>query len=163
MLPLGGGEFLKFLIEESDRMAEECGDDKSSTYSRQAAGIAQIVEKYVGIAPRFDSLVREKGYDDELRRLFGSHGGVLESFVAKVIEKTRGREELGRFVGAVGKQGFGFGEGFRIDIESQEGKGSVARISYERQGETPEGSFAFSEQIDPALLQDIIREGTKEK
>jgi len=160
----GRGEWLKFLVEKSDQMAGECGDNKSSTYSRMATDIAKIVEKYLTIAPRFDSLVREKGYNEELKRFFGSHLGVLESFLAKVIEKTKGEEELDHFVKTLKNQGFGFSEGFKIDIENpQEDKEPVVKISYEKKGENPEDSFEFDEKIDPSILQEIIKEGSEKE
>jgi hypothetical protein len=159
----GGGKWMEFLIDKSDQIARECGDGESSTYSSMAAGVAKIVDKYGKIAPRFDSLVREKGYNDEMKRFFGSHQGVLESFLAKVIEKTKGREELVQFVKAVNNQGFGFGVGFKIEIVNQEDEAPVIKISYEKQGESPDSSFAFNEEISRSLIKNIIDEGSKEK
>ena len=158
----GNGEWLKYLVERSDQAAEEFGDDKSSTYSRQAAGIAKIVDKYIKIAPRFDSLVQEKGYASELKRFFGSHQGVLESFLAKIIEKTKGKEELGRFVG-LGKQGFGYAEGFKMNIANYKGsKEPSVVISYEKKEDGKnEPVYKFEEKIDPKLIAEIINEGKK--
>src|SRR3989344_9312396 len=84
------GKYLKFLVEDSDRLAKEENDDKSSTYSKQAQAIASIVEKYYNIAPRFNELAqdKDKNYEDTMKRFLGSHQGVLESFLAKVIEET---------------------------------------------------------------------------
>lgn len=158
------GEWLKFLIERSDKLAKKYGDTESSTYSRQAAGIAQIVNKYLTLSPHFDSLVKEKGHEKDFKRFFGSHGGVLESFLAKIIDKTKGREELGKFTKVLKGHMFDFAEGFEIDIDQYQGGGQpVVRISYEKKGNSPEDSFSFSEKIDPDIIRDIIKEGYDEK
>lgn len=157
------GGWLKFLIERSDDLAKKYGDTESSTYSRQAAGIAQIVNKYLTLSPHFDSLVEKKGHEKDFKRFFGSHGGVLESFLAKIIEKTNGREELGKFTNALKGHMFDFAEGFEIDIDQYQGNGQpVVRISYEKRGESPEDSFSFNEQIDLDIIRSIIKEGSDE-
>lgn len=156
----GKVEWLKFLVEDSDRLANKYEDKESSTYSRQASNIAQIIQKYAKVAPRFDSLVQEKGYEKEMKRFFGSHQGILESFLLKMIEKTKGKEEADRLVKLLKNQGFDFSEGFHVDIDTSGGYSTI-KISYERRGDNPENSFIFEEEINPALLQDIIREGLK--
>ena len=46
------GEYLKFLVEQSDKLAEETGDETSFTYLRGAANIAGIIDKYIKVARR---------------------------------------------------------------------------------------------------------------
>ena len=79
------GKYLKFLVEDSDRLAKEENDDKSSTYSNQAQAIASIVEKYYNIAPRFNELAQDKDkkYEDTMKRFLGSHQGVFGKFFGK--------------------------------------------------------------------------------
>src|SRR5258708_1764632 len=50
------GYLLKYLVNDSDRRAVELGDDVSYTYSREAAGLAKILEKYLKIAPQWEQL-----------------------------------------------------------------------------------------------------------
>ena len=61
-------------------------NNKSSTYTTQAQAIASIIQKYYGIAPRFNELVQDesKNYEETMKRFFGSHQGVLESFLGQV-------------------------------------------------------------------------------
>ena len=153
----GKGQWLPFLTEKSDELAQESGDDKSSTYSRMAAGVAEIVNKYLAAAPRFDSLVKDKGYEKDLNRFFVSHQGVLESFLAKIVEKTQGKQELGYLIKALNNQGFAFAEGFEMDIEMQNGEPKI-KVSYKKEGEHP---FKFHETVSEELLKEIIYEGDK--
>lgn len=49
-----------------------------------------IIKKYIKILPRWQRLRNEKSDkypEEELQRLFGSHGGYVECFLLKVIEK----------------------------------------------------------------------------
>jgi len=151
------GEWMTFLTEKSDDLAKETADKNSSTYSRMAAGVAGIVDKYLTVAPRFDSLVEKKGYEKELKRFFGSHQGVLESFLGKLIEKTKGKEDLKKFVSAVKNQGFDYAEGFKMDIEMQNGEPRL-KVFYKKNEENP---FEFNEEIDPSIIKDIIKEGSE--
>jgi len=151
------GKYLKFLVEDSDRLAKEENDDKSSTYSKQAQAIASIVEKYYDIAPRFNELVQDKDkkYKDTMKRFLGSHQGVLESFLAKIIEKTKGVEERDKFVEVLNNQGFDYAEGFEIDIKNKELGEPTVHLSYkkEKEGET---IFEFDEDLPKEILDSLV-------
>jgi len=151
------GKYLKFLVEDSDRLAKEENDDKSSTYSKQAQAIASVVEKYYSIAPRFNELVQDedKNYKDIMKRFFGSHQGVLESFLAKVIEKTMGIKERDNFVKALNDQGFDYAEGFEIDIKNKELGEPTVHLSYkkEKEGET---IFEFDEDLPKEMIDSLV-------
>lgn len=155
------GKYLKFLVEESDDLAKKEEDDKTSTYTTQARNIAFVIQKYYNIAPRFNELVQNesKNYEDTMKRFFGSHQGVLESFLAKLIEKTKGVEERDKFVQALNNQGFDYAEGFDIEIKNKESDEPSIHISYkkEKEGET---TFEYDEDIDKDMLSEII-EGDK--
>jgi len=118
-----GKTLMSFLIEKSDAMAEEYGDTKNDTYSRQAAGIAEIVLKYVGIAPRFDQLAHEKNDEGEpvMRRFFGTHQSVAESFLLKIVEATQGTQDAVELARSLGN-GSGFSEGFEAEVVTREGQ-----------------------------------------
>ena len=151
------GKYLKFLVEDSDRLAKEENDDKSSTYSKQAQAIASIVEKYYDIAPRFNELVQDKDkkYKDTMKRFLGSHQGVLESFLAKIIEKTKGVEERDKFVEVLNNQGFDYAEGFEIDIKNKELGEPTVHLSYkkEKEGET---IFEFDEDLPKEMIDSLV-------
>lgn len=159
------GELLKFIVEESDKLARDCQDEKSMTYSRAAAGVAEIVKKYVGIEKYWDKLARDKskGYPPTLERYLGSHAGVTESFLAKVIEKTKGIEERNKFVQALGNQSFDYVEGFKAEIINP-GRGGDPEnpeiiITYQKKDKEGKIIFDFKEKIDKKLINEIIQEG----
>lgn len=150
-------EYLKFLVERSDKLAEESGDKVNSTYSRQAAAVAKIILKYVGIVPRWEKLAKEKKedggkkYSETLERFFGSHQGVLESFLAKVIELTEGVDRRDEFVTVLDNQGFDYVDGFKVEIGRNE---PAVHISYTktRAGEKP---FVFDKKLTGEQLAGI--------
>ena len=94
--------YLQFLVNRSDRLAIQYNDQKASTYSRQAGAVAEIVKKYITVSHRWNELVESGKYQDpKLERFLGSHGGVTESFLLKVIEKIKGVEERDRLIALI--------------------------------------------------------------
>ena len=158
------GEYLKFLVEKSDELAKEENDNKSSTYTKQVQAIASIIQKYYGIAPRFNELVQDesKNYEETMKRFLGSHQGVLESFLAKLIEKTKGIEERDKFVQILNNQGFDYAEGFDVEIKNKESGEPTIHISYkkEKDGET---IFEFNEDLPSGIIDSLILPEAKEK
>ncbi|MDE1988521.1 MAG: hypothetical protein KGI39_02365, partial [Patescibacteria group bacterium] len=150
-------EYLKFLVEKSDELAKEENDNKSSTYTKQAQAIAYIIQKYYDIAPRFNELVQDddKKYEDTMKRFFASHQGVLESFLAKVIEKIKGIEERDKFVQALNNQGFDYAEGFDVEIKNRESGDLAIHIFYKKE-KNGEIIFEFDKDIDEETLLEII-------
>ncbi|MDZ7798218.1 MAG: histidine phosphatase family protein [Patescibacteria group bacterium] len=128
------GQYLKFLVEESDSLAKEKDDTKGFTYLKSASNVAKIIEKYLSISKRWDKLVQDpqKNYDDTLERYFGTHLSVGECFLAKAIEETEGEEKRDEFVKALNNQGFDFNEGFEIEILNSENEPSV-HISFKKE------------------------------
>jgi hypothetical protein len=154
----GKGELVKFLVEQSDALANETGDTESSTYSKMAANIASIIRKYVQVAPRWNELVTapNKKYEPVLERFLGTHGSMQECFLAKVIETTKGIEERDKFVKIINNQQFGFGEGFTAEvITTESGEKPLVHVVYKKESETPENSFKFDEFIVLELIEEI--------
>ena len=151
------GNYLKFLVEDSDRLAKEDDNNKSSTYTTQAQAIASIIKKYIDIAPRFDKLAQDKDkkYGDTMKRFFGSHQGVIESFLAKLIEKTKGIEERDKFVKILNNQGFDYAEGFDIDIKNKELGEPTVHISYKKEKDG-EIIFEFDEDLPKEIIDSLI-------
>lgn len=151
------GEYLKFLVEQSDALAESLEDNDAETYSRMAGRVAEIIKKYITIAPRWDKLVRDesRNYEDTLRRFLGTHQGIGESFLAKVIERTKGKDERGAFVSALNNQGFDFAEGFDVKIQTREGENPEIHISFkkERDGKVV---FEYDEIIPEEVIESLI-------
>ncbi len=152
----GRGEYLKAIIEDSDRVALATGDTSGAAYSNKAAQIAQIIEKYIKIAPRWNKLVQEKTnkYTENLERYLGTHQGMQESFLAKIIEKTKGLEERNKFLASVGDTGFDYIEGFETDISTKQNGEIVIKIKYSKDKDGK--SFSFDQEVPIAIIQEII-------
>ena len=153
------GQLMKFLVDESDKMAAETGDNTSSTYSRMAASIASIIKKYVGVAPRWDELVNNttKNYQPIMERFFGTHQAIQESFLAKVIELMKGVEERDKFIKLVKNKGFDYTEGFKTEIVTKLGEPALlVRVLYNKAGPTPDETFIFDEILPMETLELII-------
>ena len=163
----GDGNYLNFLVEQSDELAKQAGDKETTTYSRQAANVASIVEKYMKVAPRWNQLVTDpesrqdqsQEYTNTLERYLRTHGGVGESFLAKVLEHMKGPEERDRFIHNVGGAGFKHSEGFDVNISLSESGEPLVHVRYEKQGETPEESFIFDEDVSAEVIAAIAQGG----
>jgi hypothetical protein len=150
--------YLKFLVEESDTLADELNDRMASTYSRQASDTAEIVKKYLSVSFQWDKLVKAGKYEDvKLERFLGSHGGVTESFLLKVIEKTKGPHERNRLVQIMPNQ-FEYTEGFEVSI-NQEGPKQTLHIAFRKENkDNPEQNFIFDEDVPLKILDEVINE-----
>lgn len=115
-------DLLIWHLEESDRMVEENKDKISSSYSRLAGNVAELVSKYSNGYSRWKKIVNDNPdkysqFNNEMQRFMGTHQGVGESFLMKVIEKTLGKDEVYNFINSLeSKNGFKFGEGYSLVI-----------------------------------------------
>jgi hypothetical protein len=159
LLAFKEGRFLKWLVEESDEKFIQYGMEKDYfSYSNQARQIALVIEKYLGILPRWSELVSDpsKKYEPELERFLGTHQSISECFLAKVIELTRGEEERDRFVKALGNQGFNYAEGFEVDIEESQNGEPEIHIKYKKESESPEETYEIDEVLSSETLSTIL-------
>ena len=146
-------DYLLFAVEESDDLVRKLKDHSSTSYSRQAAGIAEIVRRYLEILPNFQRLVADNPdkylkFQNELQRFLGSHATVTESFLMKVIEKTKGRDDVMKFIESLpDKNGFGFSEGFSLDLVGDE-TGTDIVLKYKDQ----------QWELTPELIDEIIKD-----
>lgn len=156
----GNGTFLKFVVENSDALAEEVGDKTAYTYSRTSAQVARIIKKYLTIAPRFEKLVKEKPdkYKNVMKRFMGTHQTVAESFLAKIIEISKGVETRDHFVALLGNSGFGFSEGFECDVLTLDNGEVKLHIKFTKPGKDGEEDFVFDQEIETSLIDKIIGE-----
>jgi broad specificity phosphatase PhoE len=153
------GYFLKWLVEESDQKFKEQNIKEGYfSYSNQARQIAQIIEKYLKVLPRWKELVndRTKSYEPELERFLGTHQTVSECFLAKVIELTQGVEERDKFVKALDNVGFDYAEGFEVDVEESDSGEPTLRIRFKKESEDPEKAFIFDQTISADMLKQIL-------
>lgn len=136
-------DFLPWLRSDSDSLAKKLHDTESTTYSRMAGNVAELVKKYVQILPRWQSIVASdpttyQKFNNELQRHFGSHQGVTESFLMKVIEKTEGREGVDNFINSLGsKNGFDFSEGFSVQVMGEDDLQLLVRFRDKEWSVTP--------------------------
>ncbi len=159
------GTFLKFLVEESDDLAKEIKDENVSSYSRVAARIAEIVNKYLIIASRFEELVKEHAdkYSRIMKRFMGTHQTTSECFLAKVIEKTDGIEARNNFVKALNNQGFNSSEGFECDIVTDKEGKTTLHIKFEKPKTEEKEGFVFNRDINPAVIDEIVNDFKNKK
>lgn len=149
-------DYLKFLVNRSDALAIETNDKLASTYSRQAGAIAEIIKKYIEVSGQWDKLVKKGEYEDsKLERFLGSHGGVVESFLLKVIEKTKGIGERNRLLSIMPHQ-FEYTEGINITIEN---RGQTIHVLFKKESaDNPKENFIFDEDISLKIIEEIIEE-----
>ena len=159
---------MRFLVEESDQYAEETErqanlknlDDiqkrGGATYSRMAAQVADVIEKYSVAVDNWAKIIENnpgKYQSNKLDRYLGTHQGLGEAFLAKVIDKLAGKEECER------RQGFNYTEGMEIDIK-KEGDNKAVYVSFEKDLSNGE-KYMFQSLIPREVLDEIIEEGKK--
>lgn len=153
------GRYLDFIIKESDSLAERLGDKEATTLSVQAGNIAEIVKKYVEASPRWNKLVNspEKNYEENLDRFLGSHQGVIESFLYKIVSDNKTKADL--IANSLSsKGGFDFVEGITVDI-IQENSSEQPKIVLEYSKENQDGlNFNLKETIPMEKIEKIIQE-----
>jgi hypothetical protein len=148
------GRYFPYIIEESDKLAIKRGDKISSTYTRYAGNIAEIIDRYSRIGTNFNRIASQtekyKKFGNQLERYMGNHMGSVESFMAKVLEKMYGEDKRDELIKSVGG-GFKELHGIHIEIINK-GDNQKILIIYDinNQNETLE--------INNELLKDIIRE-----
>ncbi len=152
-------DYLKYIVQESDKDAKDMGYKGIFTYSGMAANIASIIDKYVTVSGNWDRLVNEPTKPQEskiLERFLGTHQGVTESFLAKIIERKNGVEARDKFVLALDNQGFDLVEGFDVSINTS---GLEKKILLDFCKKTPDGNeFSFHGEITPEELDYIINQ-----
>lgn len=131
--------YLKTIVEESDSFAREHGGEYQSTYTGKAAQVASLVDTYFKAASRlrqvsegvqaaqaekYEGMLASHGEDflqssAPFERFMGSHQGIPESFLLKVVEITQGIEARNELLTQIGNAGFGYSEGFDIKITEQ--------------------------------------------
>lgn len=148
------GRGLAYTIFESDRRAVETGDKESSTYTRFAANIAELIVRYLKVSENFNRMASQtdkyEKFGNQLERYLGTHQTIVESFLAKILEKIYGSEKKEEFVKNIG-EGFKETQGIRVEIVKK-GQAQKIIITFEinNQKETLE--------IEEDLLKDIIEE-----
>ncbi len=147
-------EVVKFLVEESDKLILEKKDKNSTCWTRAATNVAKIIKKYLTVGTVFENIVEKNPekyapYGNQLERYLVTHQSIGESFLAKVIEKVKGKESLEKWVEKY-KGGFKETEGFSLEILG--GKEILIHYSSEEGKEE-------TIKITPELIDELIKEG----
>lgn len=150
------GNYIEALLLESDAKAEEFGDPEAETGMTYTSRLSEVISRYVKAANRWNELVSdEEDYDDTLTRIFGTHAGVNEAFLGKIIEKVKGEDELRKFIAKI-PEGFDYNEGFDLNIVTNDKGEKKVMITYEHVNQDGEVDFRFDEELDPKTLESFI-------
>jgi len=149
---------LHWLLAESDQIALSEKDKNCTSYSRAAGNIAELVQKYVALLPRWEEIVKEDAarpeaekkdyakFHNELQRFMGTHACVSENFLMKVLEKTGGRAAAEGFIDSrSNKNSFNPNEGFSVNISSSFGRPAL-ELDYD----------GHSWLMTPEIIEEII-------
>ncbi len=147
---------LNYTIYESDRDALDLKDKITFTYSRSAGNIAELIKKYINIAPKFDRIVRQNPekytqYKNQMERYMGTHQTLPESLLAKALEKIKGEKERDAFIASVGGEGLGETQGIRVEINNTS-QGVKVEIKYKIADKEE------SLELPPEILDEIIKD-----
>ncbi|MCX6784552.1 MAG: hypothetical protein NTV81_01285 [Candidatus Komeilibacteria bacterium] len=157
-----GDGYLSFITNESDQLAKELGDTTSVyTYSRLSARVAKFIQKHLKVAPVWDRLVKQEKYPSNvLSRFFGSHGGMLEAFLLKIIETLKGKEQRDILIKLLDDENFAPTEGFKIFIDTGPDGGQKIHVFYhkEKDGQV---LFHFDEEVSVDLINQLACGETK--
>jgi hypothetical protein len=152
----GENKFLKWAVEDSNKLEGTATVKGNSSYDSTSANVAGLVLKYVKVSNNFDRLVEAGNVDThDIHRILGSHNGVVDVFLAKLIELMKGVAERDKFVSASEGSGFGFLEGFRMEIVHDNTGALSIKVDYDKQNSKDETVFSFHEQVPLEILERI--------
>lgn len=142
---LKDNRFIDFLVFESKEESKRLGIE-TTTYEIAAKNAARIVRKYFCILSRFQTLTEQDRFQgiDEMTRILGTHQGLAESFILKLIEQKEGEAKTRELAEKLGN-GFGEAEGITIKITENDEHKPAAHISYVGQRNDLNISISFSE------------------
>lgn len=172
--PLGGflndayenKTYLKTIVNESDDFARKQNAEYQSTYTGKAAQMAGLVNTYLKAAPRLANLISgiqksqvEKHGEDRgqsqaaFERFMGTHQGMAESFLLKVVEIAQGVEARNELLSEIGNAGFGYSEGIDINLV-QKGSDTKVELVYINPRTQKETRLELSRDILEKIMQE---------
>ena len=87
----------------------------------------------------------------------GSHAGVIDAFLCKLIDKVKGHDELNRLMNALNHQGFEFAEGFDLKINNySDQENPTLRVKFVKENENGEIVYEFDKEVKLKILDEII-------
>lgn len=147
------GNYIKFLVEESDKIAQETGDNTKSNYSARASQVAKIINKYLKILPRWQELVSDKknNYEEKLERFLGTHDSVPVTFLVKVLELIGDEKEKESFIEENSK-GANYLEGLTVKLKKGSEDSAKILIQYKL------GGVSKQVEISKSQLEHIVND-----
>lgn len=150
------GKIMEFMINDSDRLAKELNDPRAFSYSRVAANVAEILQKYLQVGNNFERVAeanpeKYRQFHNQLERYFGTHQTVGESFMAKLLEVSVGENDRDHYLSKVPPSGVAELQGFRVEIVNK-GNTQTAALYAKAGGEE------WEIPITAEILQKIIQE-----
>jgi hypothetical protein len=164
--------YLRTIVEESNQIAIAQGGEYTATYTGKAAQVADMFNDYFKAAARLREVSKkvqadqaEKHGEDlvqsssDFERFLGSHQGLLESFMLKVVENTEGVEARDELMGSLGAGGFDESEGFDVTITELGGvvTGELVYVNKRPEALVQTKTIALTQE----LLEGIIEEYRK--
>jgi|GEM_PF-811209 len=159
------GKMADFMVHDSDRVAIEGKDPTFTSYTVLAGNIAELTHRYLQVAKNFSNLLnkdsekreamREKysEFGNQLERYFGTHIGIADSFLLKVVEKVEGVERREEILQALnGGAGSKELQGFKIDIDNFGKDKQMVRVKADL------GEEKVDLVVTPELLEELITE-----
>ena len=147
------GNTMQYLIEKSDQRAVELKDTQSATYSRAAGVIAENIGRYLRVGQNFNRLVEGGKYEEfgnQLERYISTHQNIVESFIAKALDKSAGREKRDEYLKEIGG-GMAEMRGMRVEIINT-GADQKIKIFY------GQGEKEAELELDKNIIEEIVKE-----
>lgn len=95
-------------------------------------------------------------------RINGSHTSVIDCFLLKLAEKMDGFKSRDQLLSAIGRNGLGFSEGYRIDINTPiSGDQPELQVSYSKLDQDGKAIYNFERNVKPELLDEVINDSEK--
>lgn len=154
MAAFKSGRYMEWLANDSDKQAILKKDEISTTYLRQAGGIAELIKRYEQIGNNFNRLAANKlseknDFPDHLERYLATHQAVAECFIAESLAEEIGETAKERFIGSLGN-GWEETEGISLRIVNK-GKEQSVFLSYP----TKDGRSEIV--VKPETIETIIK------
>ena len=150
-------QYMPWVIERSDVDALAEHDTGSSTYTRMAGNVAELVLREASAGKAFNRIASQtdkyEATGNRLESYMGTHQGIAESFVAKILEEVQGDAAKKEFLDSVGS-GFNETEGAHIEIINKGQNDQVIRMTYKLKDDSGEREESVEFGVD--VLRKII-------
>ncbi|OGC82475.1 MAG: hypothetical protein A2V81_00230 [Candidatus Abawacabacteria bacterium RBG_16_42_10] len=152
-------EYIKFLVQESDALAQKLGDKECSTFSRKAADVAECIKKYA------QDLIHNHVHQKDAKISVSAHVGFAESFLIKCLIKivqlkphsqTSSAEKLIDIL----ENGFEKNNRLQVDIAKGTLNTVHIRIRFDKKIQSTGKEFHFDGEVPMEVIEQIIAERT---